>query len=147
MNPVFFLQKTGGDERRVATISFLLWARVGHCTSMVQYGALLHRTSTAAHSRPRSATVFPATHPRHTLLFLTLSPMGYCIKYNGACYKVRKRWRLWAKFCSCTLLPSPGRNLLALFQQCALDVLFLLPSRAILFNLGLVLSCRHPAAT
>ena len=39
-----------------------------------------HRTSTAAHSRPRSATVFAATHPRLTSLFLTLSPMVCCIR-------------------------------------------------------------------
>ena len=32
------------------------------------------------------------------------------------------------------------------FQQCALDVLFLLPSKAILFILAALLCCRHPAA-
>ena len=77
-----FLRNTqkynAGDERRVATLSVLGWARVGRCTSTVQY--LLHRTSTAAHSRPRSATVFAATHPRLTSLFLTLSPMVCCIR-------------------------------------------------------------------
>ena len=56
-----------GYERRVATLSVLGWARVGRCTRTVQY--LLHRTSTPAHSRPRSTTVYAATHPRLTPLF------------------------------------------------------------------------------
>ena len=75
---VWFKKYNAGDERRVATLSVLGWARVGRCTSTVQY--LLHRTSTAAHSRPRSATVFAATDPRLTSLFLTLSPMVCCIR-------------------------------------------------------------------
>ena len=70
------MEKILAAMRDAWRLSLSSWARVGHCTSTVQYGALLHRTSTAAHSRPRSGRQIHPHHVLDTHRFSNTSPVS-----------------------------------------------------------------------